>query len=56
MEKSNNKSNERTSAGSAGKQAGDATSQDGLKLTRENSATRQEVRQQKSSQGQPNRG
>jgi hypothetical protein len=55
-DKLNNKPNERKPAGQAEKQAADASTKDGLETTRENSQTRQEVRQQKSSQGQPNRG
>jgi hypothetical protein len=43
-------------AGKAQQQAADASTKDGLQAGRENTNSRQEVRQQKSSQGQPNRG
>ena len=55
-DKLNNKPNEAKPTGKSDKKAADASTKDGLKVTRENSQTRQEVRQQKSNQGQPNRG
>ena len=43
-------------AGKAEQQAADASTKDGLQAGRESTNTRQEVRQQKTPQGQPNRG
>ena len=43
-------------AGKAEQQAASESTKDGLKKTREASQTRDEVREQKTSQGQPNRG
>lgn len=55
-DKLNNKPNEAKPTTKAEKKAADASTKNGLEVTRESSHTRQEVRQQKSNQGQPNRG
>ncbi len=55
-DKSNNKPNIAKPASKAEKKAADASTQDGLEVTRENTQTRKEVLDKKSAQGQPNRG
>lgn len=55
-DKSNNKPNIAKPASKAEKKAADASTQDGLEVTRENTRTRKEVLDKKTAQGQPNRG
>lgn len=43
-------------AGKAEQDAAEASTKDGLEITRENTPSRSEVRQQKTPQGQPNKG